>query len=115
MESLIQNIDKLISGTQNGKIKWEKMKENFIWKTFDSSKKPINIVLQPKTINSNVNNSRNIMFRMWDVNNQIALLEVHTENSDEKTKGKILELYNTTKEYFDFERLDILSDILKDI
>lgn len=111
MESLIQNIDKLITGTQKGKIVWENMKGNFIWKTSDSSNKQINIILQGTIIGNNV---RNVMFRMWDVKSQSALIELYTQNSEEKTKNKILELYSTIKENFDIGRLDILSDILKD-
>lgn len=112
MEDLIENIDKLIEGTKKGKITWEPHSTSFIWKTHNDEGKNMNVVLQPKGA---TDKKTNIMFRLWDVDSQLSLIEVNTSSASDDVKTKILMLYSIAKSSSSIGRIDILSDLLKGI
>jgi hypothetical protein len=56
-----------------------------------------------------------ILFRLYEVESKTSLLDVKTENTGPDVKQKIFQLYKTIEEKFDSGRIDILSDLLKDI
>lgn len=112
--NLVDNIDKLISGTISGKISWVKLNENtFVWQTSNSENKRLNIILQ--TSKTFENKIVEILFRLFEVDTKKVLMDVKTESTSDENKKKIYDLYQTVKDSFGLSRLDVLSDLLKDL
>jgi hypothetical protein len=111
---LIENIDILIKGTLSGKIMWTKPADNvFVWQTSNSNKTRLNLILQGYRLSGPL--VADILFRLYEVESKTSLLDVKTENTGPDVKKKIFQLYKTIEEKFDSGRIDILSDLLKDI
>lgn len=111
---LIDNIDKLIKGTTTGKIVWVKLNENaFVWQTSNSENKRLNVILQSSKIFDN--KVAEILFRLFEVDSKLVLMDVKTENTSLENRKKIFELFQIIKDTFGLNKLDVLSDLLKDI
>lgn len=111
---LIENIDKLIKGTETGKILWTKPNDStYVWQTSNSKKTRLNIILQgyrytgPTVID--------ILFRLFELDTKTSLIDLKTEDTSPQVKAKIFQLYQTIKDNFDSGRVDVLSDLLKDL
>lgn len=112
--NFIENIDKLIKGTVSGKIMWTKPNDNvFVWQTSNSDKTRLNVILQGYKVAGN--QVIEILFRLFEVETKSTLLDIKTEDVSPQVKQKILQLYQTIKDNFELGRLDVLSDLLKDI
>lgn len=112
--NLIDNIDKLIKGTTTGKIVWVQLNENtFVWQTSNSENKKLNVILQStKTFE---NKAVEILFRLYEVDSKTILMDVKTENTSLENRKKIFDLFQILKDTFGLNRLDVLTDLLKDI
>lgn len=113
--NLSENIDKLIKGTITGKISWSKPSEyTYIWQTANDEKIKLNIIVQ--AYKNPLNNTiSNILFRLYDVEKKISLINIETQETTPENKGKIFDLFNTIKENFDSGRVDVLGDLLKNL
>jgi len=112
--NLIDNIDKLIKGTISGKIMWTKPGENaFVWQTTNSDKSRLNVILQGHRLSGN--QVVDISFRLYELETKSSLIDVKTEDTSREIKSKLFELFQIIKDNFDTGRIDILSDLLKDI
>lgn len=110
MEDFIGNIDKLIEGTKKGKITWEPHNKAFIWMTQNDKGQKINVVLQTKLLHEIVSQ---ILFRLWDVDNQKSLMEIDSDSVSKDVKNKIFKLYEVAKDSSNLGNIDVLSDLLK--
>jgi len=112
--NLIDNIDKLIKGTISGKIMWTKPSENvFVWQTTNSDKSRLNVILQGHRVAGS--QVLDITFRLFELETKNSLIDVKTEDTSHENRSKIFELFQTIKDNSDEGRVDILSDLLKDI
>lgn len=113
-DNLTTNIDKLIKGTKDGKINWTKLTEHaYVWQTSNSNNKKLNIILQnAKTVEGKV---VEVLFRLFDVENKTVLMDVKTDSTSVENRIKIFEIYELVKDNFSLDKLDVLSDLLKDI
>ena len=112
-DSIVENINKIITGTQAGKIFWTKASEStFIWYSKNSEGKSLNVVVQGYKTGGSL---KKILFRLWDVEAQDALIDIYTDKASEEIKGKIFELYDVVVESLALGRTDILSDLLRDL
>ena len=106
-----ENISKLIAGTKNGKIVWEKKNPTtYNWKTKSSEGVNVNTVVQK--FNS-TDNEIDILFRLWNLDLRYSFLDLKYQESSPEIKSLLKELYETISGSASFD--DIFSDILKDI
>ena len=112
--NLIDNIEKLIKGTISGKIIWTKPSDNvFVWQTTSSDKSRLNVILQVYRMSGN--QVLDITFRLFELETKSSLIDIKTEDTSKEIKSKVFELFQTIKDNFNTGRVDILSDLLKDI
>lgn len=112
--NLTENIEKLIKGTNSGKIIWIKPNDNvFVWQTFNSNRTRLNVILQAYKISNNQTIA--VLLRLFEVETKITLLDIKSEEVNPILKEALFSLYKTIKDKFEIGRIDILSDLLKDI
>jgi hypothetical protein len=105
------NIRKIIKGTVDGKVRWAKINPTtYNWQSKSSDGKSINTVVQ-KSIR---NGEPNILFRLWNLDEQTSLLDLYYIDSSDAIKSLLKELYETVSGNALFVD-DIFSDILRDI
>lgn len=115
MKNLVEYIERMIIGTNEGKIIWTKLNDNsFVWKTSDSKDNKINVIVQ-NMISFDNKKIGEVLFRIFDVESRNVILDVRTEKTSEENKKKIIDLFLLIKDNSGFEKLDILDDLLKKI
>jgi len=113
MEPLIENFDKLIRGTKSGQITWTRLNNlTYVWQTKNAAVKRLNVILQRIKVASG---NDGILFRLFNVEAKSVILDIRTERTTSDVKAKMFELYQIIESSFESGKIDILSDLLKDI
>lgn len=107
-----ENLQKLIKGTTEGKIKWEQSSPTtYIWSTKASDGRKISAIVQKTKINED---EFDLMFRLWNNEDESNLLEMSYTDCEPEGRTLLQKLYETITGR-DLFISDIFSNILKDI
>lgn len=111
MKDILYYINKLSSSTKEGKIPWKKLRDGiFVWQTETSEKIKTNIIVQKKPAST-----ESILFRLYEVDNKRALLDIDTKSTNSSIKQAIHNLYEIIENSQVNYELNILDDLLKNI
>ncbi len=109
MSDITENLEKLVRLTNDGKIKWEETRSGvFIWRASETTTQKINVLIIRLAPNE-------ILFRVWNVNEEKEVLGLKTSESNAQTKNLIEKLFSVAEHYVQKSKLDILGGLLEDL
>jgi|GEM_PF-4413530 len=108
---IIENIEKLIMATVDGKIKWKKRNPTtFLWESETSDGQRVNTIIQKIKLKE----TNELYFILWDTDNKKPILELAYTKSDKQTQTLLKKLYENASGSNLFMG-DVFSDILRDL
>jgi len=108
----LEQIERIKRATLDGKITWQKSGTNiYVWFIIDQHNRKVNAVLQK----FNKGEKEIVLFRLWDPERKVALLEQISDQVEPKYAEGILGLYNFVDELYRNPGLSYLDEVLDNI